>query len=126
MEAAMAALILRGGDIVTCDPAGRVAQAVAIQDGRIVDVGDEADVRASAGSSARIVELRGATVLPGLIDTHPHVMHFGAFSESCVDLSDATDHADIVARIAARAQRTEPGNWVMATPVGEPHYFIRR
>src|SRR5262245_3180823 len=118
-------LILRGGAVVTCDAQDRIAEAVAIRGGRIVAVGDEADVRAAAGA-ARVIDLGGATVLPGFVDTHPHVMHFGAFAEGCVDLSDAKDHADIVRRIAARARATSPGNWVMATPVGEAHYFIRR
>ena len=77
--------------------------------------------RARGGSTSG-----GATVLPGLVDTHPHVMHFGIFAEPLVDLEDAVDHADIVARIAAKAAETPAGEWVMTTPVGEPHYFIRR
>jgi len=43
-----------------------------------------------------------------------------------VDLSDARDHDDIVARLRKRAESTKPGEWIVATPVGEPHYFIRR
>ena len=53
-------------------------------------------------------------------------MHFGALAEPLVDLADATSHDDIVERIAARAATTPTGEWIMATPVGEPHYFIRR
>jgi predicted amidohydrolase YtcJ len=64
--------------------------------------------------------------MPGLVDTHPHLLHFGAFAEPLVDLSDARDHDDIVARIARRAAATPAGDWIMATPVGEPHYFLRR
>jgi predicted amidohydrolase YtcJ len=114
--------VLRGGRVVTCDPSGTVAEAIAIEDGRIVAVGDEADMP----GDAHIVDLDEATVLPGLIDTHPHVMHFGALAEPLVDLADAVDHADIVARIAAKAATTPAGEWVMTTPVGEAHYFIRR
>ena len=47
-------------------------------------------------------------------------------AEPLVDLSDAVDHEDVVARITAKAAETPPGEWVMTTPVGEPHYFIRR
>lgn len=70
--------------------------------------------------------MRGATILPGLVDTHPHLMHFGVFAEPLVDLADARSHDDIVARIRARATTKPPGAWIMATPIGEPHYFIPR
>jgi hypothetical protein len=43
-----------------------------------------------------------------------------------VGLSDAIDHSDILDRLRAQAQRTVPGEWIVATPVGEAHYFIRR
>jgi hypothetical protein len=52
----------------------------------------------------------------------PHALR--AFTRPLADLADATSHADIVARIAARA--AVGGEWVMTTPVGEPHYFLRR
>ncbi len=102
------------------------AEALAVRDGKVLAAGDAAGVRARAGKGAEEVDLRGATLLPGLIDTHPHLMHFGALAAPLVDLSDASSHADIVARIAERARRTPAGEWIMTTPVGEPHYFIRR
>jgi predicted amidohydrolase YtcJ len=113
------------GTVLTLDgtPA---AEALATRDGRILAAGRVADVRRTAGAGAEEVNLRGATLLPGLIDTHPHLMHFGVFVGPLVDLSDATSHADIVGRIAARARTTPEGEWIMTTPVGEPHYFIRR
>ncbi len=122
----MTATILHGGTVLTCDDHDMVAEAIAIEDGRVTAVGGADDVRSAAGKGARRVDLDGATVLPGLVDTHPHVMHFGIFAYPLVDLSDAVDHADIVARIAAKAAQTPPGEWVMTTPVGEAHYFLRR
>jgi predicted amidohydrolase YtcJ len=120
------AAVLHGGPVLTCDSENTVAEAVAIADGEVLAVGPTADVRAAAGRGAREFDLDGATAMPGLIDTHPHVMHFGIFAEPLVDLADAADHDDIVARIAAKAAATPAGEWVMTTPVGEPHYFIRR
>jgi predicted amidohydrolase YtcJ len=122
----MTATVLRGGRVLTCDRAGSVAEAIAISDGRVLAAGGEDEVRVAAGPGAAVAELDGGVVLPGLIDTHPHLMHFGVLAEPCADLSDASDHADVVARIAARAREVSEGEWVMATPVGEPHYFIRR
>ena len=83
-------------------------------------------ITCDAGAGARRVDLHGATVLPGFVDTHPHLMHFGVLAEPLVDLSDTRSHADIVDRIARRARDTEPGEWIMTTPAGEAHYFVRR
>ncbi|MGE0151054.1 MAG: amidohydrolase [Reyranellaceae bacterium] len=101
-------------------------EALAFAEGRILGLGSAAEMRGLAGGGAREIDLRGATLMPGLIDTHPHMLHFAARSGLLVDLSDAKDHDDIVARIAARAAVTPKGQWIMTTPVGEPFYFIRR
>lgn len=102
------------------------ATAMVVRDGRIVATGTDADMRSLAGAGAAVVELDGAVVLPGLVDTHPHLFHFSVLEYPLVKLWDATSHDDIARRIRERAATTEAGSWIMATPVGEPHYFIRR
>lgn len=119
-------IVLTGGTVLTCDGDDTVGEAIAIADGRVLAVGDAETVRAAAGPEARVVDLDGATVLPGLVDTHPHVLHLGVMAYPLVDLADAVDHDDIVAKIAAKAAQTPAGQWVMTMPVGEPSYFIRR
>lgn len=121
-----ATTLFLNGRVRTLRDDGAPVEALVVRGGRVVASGDAAAMRAAAGSGAATVDLRGATVLPGLIDTHPHLMHFGAFGHPLVDLADATSHDDIVARIARRAATTPAGEWIMATPVGEPHYFLRR
>jgi predicted amidohydrolase YtcJ len=122
----MSATVFRNANVITCDARGTIARALAIEEGRIVAVGDEKTVMSRVGPTTETVDLQGATVLPGMIDTHPHLMHFGALAEPLVDLSDAHSHEDIADRIAKRARETPEGEWIMTTPVGEPHYFIRR
>jgi predicted amidohydrolase YtcJ len=109
-----------------CDGVTAPGEALVVRDGRVAGVGTRADMRRLAGGGAAVIDVRGATILPGLVDTHPHLLHFAAFAAPLVDLADAVDHADIAARLAARAAETPPGEWIMASPVGEPHYFIRR
>jgi hypothetical protein len=122
----VSAIVFANAHVITCNARGTVATAVAIDAGRIVAVGDEHSVRSRLASKAETVDLDGATVMPGLIDTHPHLMHFGALAEPLVDLADARSHQDIVDRIARWADNVSAGAWIMTTPVGEPHYFIRR
>lgn len=122
----MSRTIIRSSKILTFDEARPVAEAVLIEDGVILEVGSFAALSESAGPDVEIMDSGSAVVMPGLIDTHPHVMHFGALRGGLVDLSDAVDHADIVERIRTRAADTPAGEWIICTPVGEPHYFIRR
>src|SRR5213593_1474492 len=122
----MTATLYRGGRVLVCDGATPPAEALVVRNGRVLAAGPRVAMERVAGPAAEHVDVRGATVMPGLIDTHPHLLHFGAFAEPLVDLSDARDHADIVARLARRAAETPAGAWIMATPVGEPHYFLRR
>jgi predicted amidohydrolase YtcJ len=119
-------LVLRGGTVLTMDGSSVPQEAVVLRDRRLTAVGSEADMRAAAGSDARVVDVAGATVMPGLIDTHPHLMHFAAREHAVVKLFDARDHDDIVARIRDKAKTTPKGQWIQCSPVGEPHYFIRR
>ncbi len=62
-----------GGDIVTIDDAQPVAEALAVQGGRILAVGPRAEVEsAHVGESTEVVDLAGKTLLPGFLDTHSH------------------------------------------------------
>lgn len=122
----MSRTLIRSSKILTFDETRPTAEAILVEDGVIVEVGGFAELAEFAGPDIRIMDAGSAVVMPGLIDTHPHVMHFGALRGGLVDLSDAVDHVDIVARIRARAAETPPGEWIICTPVGEAHYFIRR
>ncbi len=121
----MARVLLHGGRI-RADFWGQVNEAIGVDGGRVMAVGDEIDVRAALGAADVEHDLDGAWVVPGLIDTHPHLLHFSVAVAGLADLRDATDQAGIVSAIAAVAGTRPPGEWVMATPVGEPHYFFRR
>ncbi|GAB7518192.1 amidohydrolase [Rhodococcus sp. 27YEA6] len=122
----MSRTLIRSSKVLTFDDANPVVEAVLVDNGVILETGRFSDLVESAGPNTRVMEAGDAVVMPGLIDTHPHVMHFGALRGGLVDLSDALDHADIVERISARAAVTAPGEWIICTPVGEAHYFIRR
>ncbi len=123
-------VLYRGGRVRTMvgavDAQDAGATALVARDGRVVASGSEGDMRTVAGAGASVVDLDGATLLPGFVDTHPHLFHFSVLEYPLVKLWDAASHDDIAARIRARAAATPAGKWIMATPVGEPHYFIRR
>ena len=119
--------LLLGGQIQPVQPGLGPQEALVIGDlGRIEGVGSVSEMESLAGSETKRVDLDGATVLPGLVDTHPHVLHFGARERAVLDITDCQNHQEIVDRIRSEASRTPPGEWIITTPIGEPHYFVRR
>ncbi len=86
------------------------AEAVAIRDGEIVFVGSTSD--ALALEATRVIDLDGATVIPGLVDSHTHVFGLGAKLDA-VDLTDVTTEQEAVALVAERAKSLPEGEWII-------------
>ena len=105
-------LILVNGGIHTVDDTNPSATAVAIRDGRFVAVGSDDEIRPLAGTSTRVEDLRGATVVPGLIDAHNHLLATGRMLRE-VRLYDTRSIPEIVERVAARVRETPRGEWVV-------------
>jgi len=104
-------LALVNAKVLTMDPDRPRASAVAITGGRIEALDASLD---SLNEAGRVVDLRGATVLPGFHDAHNHMIGFG-MSLAEVDLrSSAVGSLDeLYAAIARRAETTAPGEWVV-------------
>ncbi len=123
---AAADLVLVNGRVITVDAADSVAEALAISDGRIVAVGSSAEIRALAGRGTTLIDLKGRTATPGLIDTHAHVSEGGIDAVYSVELSDARTIAELMRRIAARARTAAPGEWVLGSGWDEAKLAERR
>ena len=65
-------LVLLNGNVITVDADDTIVEAVAIAGDRIVAVGSTAEIEALAGPNTDRIDLRGATVTPGLLDAHAH------------------------------------------------------
>lgn len=105
-------------------PSAEPARSMLIRDDRIAAVGSAEQVRAAAAPGAQVVSLNGATVLPGLIDTHCHLFDVG-YLASGADCSQpaAPDIPAIIARLRAAADATPAGSWV--TGSGYVEYKLR-
>jgi predicted amidohydrolase YtcJ len=108
-------LILKNGKIVTMDKKGSIAEAVAVKYGKIIEVGFNDDVEGYASSGTKVIDLKGRTVTPGLIDSHCHMTSTGARKVLQVELSEeAGIHSitDLQKRLAERAKVTPKGEWI--------------
>lgn len=105
--------VFLNGTIHTLDAGGAVYQAMGVRQGLVAALGKERDVRRAAGAQTRIVDLQGAALFPGFIDSHTHLMMF-AYLIRGFDLTEPPVRtiAEILARVRAEAAEKPPGTWV--------------
>jgi predicted amidohydrolase YtcJ len=108
-------LILVNGRIHTMDGQNSIVSSVAIRDGRFSDVGRHAD----RGPRTRVIDLRGRTVVPGIIDNHNHIVLMGNRPGYHTPLENAYSIPDVQALYAARAAAAPQGVWI--TTIGGFH-----
>jgi predicted amidohydrolase YtcJ len=88
------------------------AEAVAVRDGLIVAVGSEAEVRGYVGSGTRVIDLDGATLLPGLVESHAHAAELGRNLRR-VNLVGVANEQELVDRVVAAAADRAAGEWIL-------------
>ncbi len=116
LSAQPADLLLTNGKIVTVDPAFRIVNAAAVRDGCFVATGSTPQVLRLKGPGTRVINLKGRTVLPGLMDSHAHSSE-AAMYEWDHPVPDMQTVADVLAYIRSRAAVTKPGDWIVLTQV---------
>jgi predicted amidohydrolase YtcJ len=107
----MSALVIANAKLAG-RPEDPAAEAIAVAGGRIVATGAAADVRRAAGPGAREIDAGGRRVVPGLIDSHAHVLRAGLTWEREVRWSGVASLEEGLALIARRARSLPPGEWV--------------
>ena len=105
-------LILSNGKIVTVDDRFTIAQAVAIKGNRIVAVGANQEMDRLAAPNARRINLRGRTVIPGLIDNHNHLLRAATTWPLELRFDGVGTRKKAIEMIRARGKQVGPGQWV--------------
>jgi len=110
-------VIYYGGIILPMDDSAASPEALAVRDGRIAAMGTFDDMRAFAGSSARMIHLDGAALLPGFYDGHSHFLRAGLYEHVYVDLRSRPvgpidSIEDIKGILRRRIEETPEGQWI--------------
>lgn len=108
-------LVLRGGRISTFAESGEgpaEVEAIAIAGGRVIAVGTDAELARHAELAARVIELGGRRVIPGLNDSHIHAVRAGVSWTRTVHWEDVRSVPEGLGRIRADAASRRPGEWV--------------
>ena len=107
-----AEMVLLNGKIHTMDPRLPRASAAAIAGDRFLAVGGDAEMRALLAPGGRVVNLGGATVVPGFIDAHIHFLSYGLSLQE-IDLSGVRSLSSALGRVKEGAANTPPGQWLI-------------
>ncbi|WP_018133173.1 amidohydrolase [Effusibacillus pohliae] len=115
------------GRIYTMErPGSCYATAVAVQEGRIVAVGDTEEIKLQLGrAGTRVIDLEGAAVIPGLIDNHLHLASCG-MKLAMLDLSDAADSREMLLALRRWAEKTSAGEWIVGIGWNENRFADKR
>jgi predicted amidohydrolase YtcJ len=110
-QSKIADVIFKSGNIYTANERQPRAEAIAVQDGKILVIGSNAEVQARSGPGTRVVDLRRHTVVPGLADSHYHLAGVGD-RERTLNLEGTASLEEFLAKVKERIARAQPGEWV--------------
>ena len=104
-------LIVTNARVYTADDARPLVEAFAVRDGRVVFVGSQREAGLLKGTSTRVLDAQGRTIIPGMVDGHAH---FAGLAQKllAVDLVGARSLDEVVARVAEKAKTLPAGTWI--------------
>ena len=122
---ASADLVLLDCTVLTMNPNQPTAEAVAIKGDKITKVGSTSNVSKTIGEKTKILDLKGKTVIPGIIDTHIHVADFGRLI-SWLTLEPATSIKELQNLLKRRVKKTPCGKWIIGRGWDENRFSEKR
>lgn len=119
-------IVYTNGKFTTLDPANPGAQAVGVKDGRFAAVGSDQEVRAALAASTPVVDLKGRRVIPGLIDSHMHVIRGGLNYNLELRWDGVQSLVDAMAMLKRQVEITPPPQWVRVVGGFTEHQFAEK
>ena len=116
-------LIISNGKIATMAKEGEFVQAVAVKDGKIVAIGSNASILKRKGPGTRLIDAHGGTVIPGLNDSHTHVIREGLNYNMELRWDGVKTLKRAMEMLREQAARTPEGAWVKVVGGWSEHQF---
>jgi predicted amidohydrolase YtcJ len=110
-EKEFATMLIYGGTIYTVDSTSTTVEAVATKDNKILFAGSLEEAESYKNEQTELLDLKGKTMTPGLIEGHGHFMGLG-YNELNLDLMNTTSYQAIVDAVAERVKTAKPGEWI--------------
>jgi predicted amidohydrolase YtcJ len=119
-------LVIHNGRIATQDERRSIAQAAAIRHGRFLAVGTDQEIMVHRGARTEVIDLNRRTVIPGLNDSHLHLIRGGLNYNLELRWDGVPSLADGLRMLREQAQRTPPGQWVRVVGGWSEFQFAER
>jgi predicted amidohydrolase YtcJ len=118
-------LALTSGKVLTMNQSQPYAEAIAIKDDRIVQVGTNEEIEPWIGKNTKVISLKGKTVVPGFIDTHIHVADFGRLLR-WIDLSAAGSIKEMQQSLSRQVAKAPKGKWLLGRGWDQTRFAEKR
>jgi predicted amidohydrolase YtcJ len=118
--------VLFNGKILTVDKDFSTQQAIAIGDGKILATGTTAAMKKFAGKTAKLIDLGGRTVIPGLTDGHIHGIRAALTFGTEVNWIGVPSLKDALEKIAQAAKSQKPGSWIVVAGGWTEEQFVEK
>lgn len=112
VNAQKADLIIINGKVTTLSDVNPEAESIAIKDNKVLSVGTNAEISKFRGEHTKIIDAKNRRVIPGLFDSHMHVIRGGRFYNSELRWDGVTSLKKALQMLKEQAQRTPTGQWV--------------
>jgi predicted amidohydrolase YtcJ len=127
VEVLAADLIIFNGKIVTVNKENTISEAVAVKNGRIIDVGSNYDIMSLVGLKTKKINLEGKLLLPGFIDTHEHCIRNGLRTDWVNCRSPPMESLDdVIDALRDKAESKPEGEWVIGSWFDESQWHDKR
>jgi len=118
-------MVLIDANVITMKKQKPIAQAVAIKNGEIIEVGTNDRIKRLVGRNTKIIDLHGKTVVPGLIDAHAHMIEL-VNPFPWLDLRGVSSINEIQRKLKAKVQETEKAKWILGRGWDQDHLKEKR
>ena len=105
-------LIIKGGTIYTMDDRNSIVEAVAVKADTILFVGTFVEADKYRNENTKVIDLAGATMTPGFIESHGHIMGLG-YNELNLDLMSIKNYDELVEKVKEAVAKAQPGQWIL-------------
>jgi predicted amidohydrolase YtcJ len=107
-----ASCIILNANVITLDSKQPEAEALAIQDGKIITIGSNKEIRKYVGNETKIIDAKNGTVVPGFVDCHVHMTGFGQ-SLQRLGLRDVKSIGELQQKLKEYAEKYPEKNWIL-------------